>query len=169
MDRRRLSRKLRWSQRDRHRMAGEGRNPVAHSGRGNTVRVCRFRARSRAHVEFPCGAEVPRAARAPLRCLIGFFLSALLALVALPLCAAETILASRVWPAQDYTRVTLESARTLRYQHFFVKDPERLVLDIEGVDLNDELKGLPTKVGADRKSTRLNSSHLKLSRMPSSA
>src|SRR5258706_3211412 len=149
MDRRRLSGKLRRSQRDRHRMAGEGRNLAARGGRGDTVRVRRFRARSRAHVEFSRGAEVPRAARAPLRGIARFFLSALLALVALPLAAGETIVASRVWPAQDYTRVTLESARTLRYQHFFVKDPERLVVDLEGVDLNDELKGLPTKVGAD--------------------
>src|SRR6185503_6131921 len=124
MDRRRLSRKLRWSQRDRHRVAGEGRNLAAHGGCGNTVRVRRFRARSRADVEFPRGAEVPRAARAPLRGLASFFLSALLALAALAASAGETIVASRVWPAQDYTRVTLESARTLRYQHFFVKDPE---------------------------------------------
>src|SRR5258706_1096287 len=149
MDRCRLSGKLRWSQRDRHRMAGEGRNLAAHRGRGDAVRVRGFGARSGAHVELARGAEVPRAARDSLRGLARFFLSALLALIALPLAAGETILASRVWPAQDYTRVTFESARTLRYQHFFVKDPERLVVDLEGVDLNDELNGLPTKVGAD--------------------
>src|SRR4029079_4035679 len=62
---------------------------------------------------------------------------------------AEPIVSSRVWPAQDYTRVTLESPRALKYQQFFVKDPERLVLDLEGVDLNDELKSLPAKVGAN--------------------
>jgi tRNA threonylcarbamoyl adenosine modification protein YjeE len=92
---------------DRHRMAGEGRNLVAHGGCGNTARVRRSGSRSRPHVEFPRGAEVPRAARASLRGLTRFFLSALLALAALPLCAAEMILASRVWPAQDYTRVTV--------------------------------------------------------------
>ena len=92
---------------------------------------------------------MPRAPRAALRGLARFFLSALLGLLALAASAGEAIVASRVWPAQDYTRVTLESARTLRYQHFFVKDPERLVLDLEGVDLSDELKGLPAKVGAD--------------------
>jgi len=54
-----------------------------------------------------------------------------------------------VWPAQDYTRVTLESPHALKYQQFFVKDPERLVLDLEGVDLNEELKSLPAKVGAN--------------------
>ncbi|MFZ3323106.1 MAG: N-acetylmuramoyl-L-alanine amidase [Usitatibacter sp.] len=58
------------------------------------------------------------------------------------------MIASRVWPAQEYTRVTIESANALRYQFFFVTSPERLVVDLEGVDLNDELKGLPAKVGA---------------------
>ena len=63
--------------------------------------------------------------------------------------AGDAILASRVWPAQEYTRVTLESPQPLRHQYFFVKDPERLVLDLEGVDLSDALKGLPAKVGAN--------------------
>ena len=63
--------------------------------------------------------------------------------------AAERIASSRVWPAQEYTRVTLESARPIRYQSFFVTQPERLVVDLEGVELDDELKGLPAKVGAN--------------------
>ena len=57
------------------------------------------------------------------------------------------VLASRVWPAQEYTRVTLESARPVKYQHFFVTNPERLVIDLEGVGLGAELKALPSKVG----------------------
>ena len=61
--------------------------------------------------------------------------------------AGETVLSSRVWPAQEYTRVTLESAKPLKHQYFFVRNPERLVLDLEGVDVNDALKGLPAKVG----------------------
>jgi N-acetylmuramoyl-L-alanine amidase len=63
--------------------------------------------------------------------------------------AAEKIVASRVWPAQEYTRVTLESPRPIRHQFFFVGNPERLVVDLEGVELDDELKGLPAKVGAN--------------------
>ena len=63
--------------------------------------------------------------------------------------AAERIVSSRVWPAQEYTRVTLESARALKHQFFFVTSPERLVVDLEGVDLDDELKALPAKVGAN--------------------
>jgi N-acetylmuramoyl-L-alanine amidase len=63
--------------------------------------------------------------------------------------AAEKIVSSRVWPAQEYTRVTLESAKPLRHQYFFVNNPERLVVDLEGVDLSEELKALPAKVGAN--------------------
>jgi len=62
--------------------------------------------------------------------------------------AGEKVIASRVWPAQEYTRVTIESQSAIRHQFFFVTSPERLVVDLEGVDLNEELKGLPAKVGA---------------------
>ncbi len=56
------------------------------------------------------------------------------------------LLAVRVWPAEDYTRVTLENDSDLKASHFIVKDPERLVVDIEGIDLNPELKGLVAKI-----------------------
>jgi N-acetylmuramoyl-L-alanine amidase len=54
-----------------------------------------------------------------------------------------------VWPAQEYTRVTFETARPVRHQFFFVPDPARLVVDLEGVALNDELKSVVGKVSAD--------------------
>ena len=63
--------------------------------------------------------------------------------------AGERVISSRVWPAQEYTRVTLESAHPIKHQFFFVSDPERLVVDLEGVELTEELKQLPAKVGAD--------------------
>ncbi|WP_317205651.1 N-acetylmuramoyl-L-alanine amidase [Janthinobacterium sp.] len=63
----------------------------------------------------------------------------------LPANAAQ-ILAVRVWPAEDYTRVTLENDSVLKVTHFMVKDPERMVVDIEGLELNPELKGLVAKI-----------------------
>ena len=66
-----------------------------------------------------------------------------------PAIGAEKIAATRVWPAQEYTRVTIESAHALRHQFFFVDKPQRLVVDLEGVELDGELKALPAKVGAD--------------------
>ena len=84
----------------------------------------------------------------------GFDLLSYLALAALlalsfPAFCAEAILASRVWPAQEYTRVTLESAHTVREHHFSLDHPDRLVVDLEGVELGPELKALPSKIGAD--------------------
>jgi N-acetylmuramoyl-L-alanine amidase len=59
---------------------------------------------------------------------------------------AAQILAVRVWPADDYTRVTLENDTDLKATHFIVKDPERMVVDIEGLDLNPTLKSLVAKI-----------------------
>ena len=59
---------------------------------------------------------------------------------------AAQILAVRVWPADDYTRVTLENDAALKATHFTVKDPERLVVDIEGLELNPTLKSLVAKI-----------------------
>jgi len=78
---------------------------------------------------------------------VKFAALAALLLVAAPALAAEKILASRVWPAQEYTRVTFETARPVKHSSFSVTNPERLVVDLEGVDLGDELKALPAKVG----------------------
>lgn len=66
-------------------------------------------------------------------------------LAPLPACAAQ-ILAVRVWPADEYTRVTLENDTDLKTSHFIVKDPYRLVVDIEGLDLNPELRTLVAKI-----------------------
>ncbi|MES2069703.1 MAG: N-acetylmuramoyl-L-alanine amidase [Pseudomonadota bacterium] len=59
---------------------------------------------------------------------------------------AAQILAVRVWPADDYTRVTLENDSDLKATHFIVKNPERLVVDIEGIELNPTLKELVAKI-----------------------
>ena len=72
--------------------------------------------------------------------------AALLALAA-PALAGDTVLASRVWPAEEYTRVTIETAQPVKHKYFFVTDPDRLVVDLEGVELGDELRALPAKVG----------------------
>lgn len=60
--------------------------------------------------------------------------------------AAASLLAVRVWPAEEYTRITLEGTAEPRFTHMLVKDPERLVVDLEGVELNSVLQSLPSKV-----------------------
>ena len=91
------------------------------------------------------GAALPDFVLGLLKHLV---LAALLA-AAWPAFSAETILASRVWPAEEYTRVTLESAHAIREHHFMLDNPDRLVVDLEGVDLGPQLKALPSKVAAD--------------------
>jgi len=63
--------------------------------------------------------------------------------------AAVAVSAARVWPAQDYTRLTLESKQAIRHNMFIVSNPERLVIDLEDVDLGDTLNGLTKLVGED--------------------
>jgi N-acetylmuramoyl-L-alanine amidase len=60
-----------------------------------------------------------------------------------------SLLAVRVWPAQDYTRITLEHDSALTFSHQLVRDPDRLVIDIEGVEFNSVLRSLPEKITAD--------------------
>jgi len=73
----------------------------------------------------------------------------LLALLAAPLQANEIQVSStRVWPAPDYTRVTIESPQAIRHTLFTLDNPQRLVLDIEGVALNTALNELAGKINA---------------------
>ena len=60
-----------------------------------------------------------------------------------------SIVAVRVWPATDYTRVTLESDAQLGARHFLAPDPPRLVIDVDGLELNGALRELVGKVRAD--------------------
>ncbi len=70
----------------------------------------------------------------------------LAALVAFTAFAADQIVATRIWPAPDYTRVTLESKNEIRYTLFAVNNPERLVLDLEGIEMSAVLADLNNKV-----------------------
>jgi len=59
------------------------------------------------------------------------------------------VLSVRVWPASDYTRVTLEHDAPLKFTHFTVENPDRLVVDIEGVEFNSVLDSLARKITTD--------------------
>lgn len=65
------------------------------------------------------------------------------------LAAVSQVIAVRVWPASTYTRVTVESNRVLKYRQFALSNPERLVVDIEGVNLNSVLKGVGSQIRDD--------------------
>jgi N-acetylmuramoyl-L-alanine amidase len=63
--------------------------------------------------------------------------------------ASNEISAIRIWPAQDYTRITIESKLSIRYKQFTIRNPDRLVIDLEQVDINDVLNTMNTKIGND--------------------
>ena len=65
------------------------------------------------------------------------------------------ILAVRVWPAADYTRVAIEHSAPLKYSHFTVKNPDRLVVDLEGIEFNSVLESLSGKVSPDDPNIKL--------------
>ncbi|WP_298830988.1 N-acetylmuramoyl-L-alanine amidase [uncultured Piscinibacter sp.] len=60
-----------------------------------------------------------------------------------------SIVAVRVWPAEDYTRVTIESDAALTEKHFLAQNPPRLVIDVEGLELSPALRELVGKVRGD--------------------
>ncbi len=60
-----------------------------------------------------------------------------------------TIVAVRVWPADDYTRVTIESDTALSARHFLASAPSRLVIDVDGLELSPQLRELVGKVRSD--------------------
>ena len=65
------------------------------------------------------------------------------------LARGASILGVRVWPANDYTRVTIESDTALVTRYTMVGQPPRLAVDIEGIELNAELRELVGKVRSD--------------------
>lgn len=56
------------------------------------------------------------------------------------------ILGVRVWPSEDYTRITLESDTPLPITQQILTNPDRLVVDVQGLELNPTLKDLVAKI-----------------------
>ena len=76
--------------------------------------------------------------------------SSLVLLLTAPMIArGATLMSIRVWPAPEYTRLTLESDGPLSATHQVLSDPPRLVVDIQGLQLDNQLRDLAGKVKAD--------------------
>ncbi|HEY6895921.1 MAG TPA: N-acetylmuramoyl-L-alanine amidase [Rhodocyclaceae bacterium] len=76
------------------------------------------------------------------------FAAASLTLLVSPVAGAVggSAMGVRVWPARDYTRVTLEYDRPIKFTQMLVKDPARLVVDLEDMEFNSVLASLPGKI-----------------------
>ncbi|MGH8752374.1 MAG: AMIN domain-containing protein, partial [Burkholderiales bacterium] len=69
-------------------------------------------------------------------------------LISFPVDAATQVSEVRVWPAQDYTRLTIESNAPVTHNLFTIRSPERLVLDLENIELTSALNELSAKISA---------------------
>ena len=78
---------------------------------------------------------------------IFFFVLFVLLLIAGPAAGATQVTSARVWPAQENTRITLESPAPIKHAVLVLNDPDRLVLDLENVDITAVLTGLQEKIG----------------------
>jgi N-acetylmuramoyl-L-alanine amidase len=86
----------------------------------------------------------------PLRCVVLSLLLALAPFFAAQSVAAEApvrVSAARVWPAADFTRVTFESPNAIQHKVFSLDNPDRLVLDLDNVDITPALTGLAAGIG----------------------
>lgn len=63
--------------------------------------------------------------------------------------AAAQVVAVRVWPARAYTRITIEAPVPLKFNQFMVPDPDRLVVDLDGIEWNNELANIANRIGSD--------------------
>jgi N-acetylmuramoyl-L-alanine amidase len=83
------------------------------------------------------------------RTALGRMGSLVLGLSAADLVWGASIVSVRVWPASDYTRVTIESDQALAARHFMTDNPSRLVVDIDGLELSPALRELVGKIQPD--------------------
>ncbi|MBA4742842.1 MAG: N-acetylmuramoyl-L-alanine amidase [Azoarcus sp.] len=76
------------------------------------------------------------------------FAGASLALLVSPVgfAAATSLVAVRVWPGTEYTRITLESERGVEFSQMMLSNPDRLVIDLKGIEFNAVVQSLPDKV-----------------------
>jgi N-acetylmuramoyl-L-alanine amidase len=98
------------------------------------------------------GQDEPSLARIPRRRLLkGAAATVVLTLWTTRTAHGASLLAVRVWPGRDYTRVTLEHDEPLKFSHFMLRDapPLRMVVDIEGIEITSALKDLVGKTDAD--------------------
>jgi N-acetylmuramoyl-L-alanine amidase len=67
-------------------------------------------------------------------------------LLQIPLAFGSSVIGVRVWPARDYTRVTIELDRALKFSYNNLKNPDRLFVDLEDTILDSQLKEIVAKV-----------------------
>jgi N-acetylmuramoyl-L-alanine amidase len=83
------------------------------------------------------------------RCSLSDLLLCTLLIASGSVYAATSITSVRVWPAPEYTRVTIEASAPITHEMLLLKNPERLALDLQDVAITPELQELANKIGAN--------------------
>lgn len=83
------------------------------------------------------------------RLLQGAGAGLLLSVSGVGMAAGSHVVAIRLWPSSTYSRLTIESGRPLKYRQFALSHPDRVVVDIEDIQLNHTLKGIGKLVRQD--------------------
>jgi len=70
----------------------------------------------------------------------------LLSLLSFSVFAAQQVKETRVWPSPEYTRITIESSKEIKKTHMMLENPDRIVVDLKEVIINDALRKLSQSI-----------------------
>src|SRR5947208_12142811 len=97
-------------------------------------------------IRFPSSSTLSRVSHSRRRVLSWMVVPAAQLLIGDAWAVASRIASARLWPAQEYTRLIIESSTPLEHQLVVLREPNRLVLDIARVDPTPQLRELPAHV-----------------------
>jgi N-acetylmuramoyl-L-alanine amidase len=80
---------------------------------------------------------------------VSLFLILFLLIVTSKAYSKNDVNAVRIWPAQEYTRITIESITPLSNDQMILKNPERVVIDLKGIAINAVIKTLPSQLSVN--------------------
>ncbi len=114
------------------------------SYKNNPLSVSKAKSASESSVDLT--ADVKFLTRRKLVKTMAFSATSAGLLLNIPLALGATVLGVRVWPARDYTRVTIELDRALKFSYNNLKNPDRLFVDLEDTILDTQIKEIVAKV-----------------------
>jgi N-acetylmuramoyl-L-alanine amidase len=60
--------------------------------------------------------------------------------------AKDNIIATRIWPSAEYTRVTIESGKPIQNDQMILQNPERIVIDLKDTQLESTIEALTSQL-----------------------
>jgi len=60
--------------------------------------------------------------------------------------AKDNVIATRIWPSAEYTRVTIESDKPIQNDQMILQNPERIVIDLKDTHLESTIEALTSQL-----------------------